>query len=157
MAKAMELGALRHSQGFDAYQILKEHEILGAFSLWPQDPTIANYMVIFTDPSWYTGYLNSIQYVVLKHWWSKGLALEEEDYLALGNRRAAAAKRPAAWTRELVTAGRQAAIVVTDTSTGASRLVSPEVAASDPLARELEERFRTSNGGIPVRLTVSRP
>lgn len=27
-AKAMELGALRHSQGFDAYQILKEHEIL---------------------------------------------------------------------------------------------------------------------------------
>ena len=27
-AKAMELGALRHAQGFDAYQILKEHEIL---------------------------------------------------------------------------------------------------------------------------------
>jgi signal transduction histidine kinase len=27
-AKAMELGALRHKQGFDAYQILKEHEIL---------------------------------------------------------------------------------------------------------------------------------
>ena len=26
-------------------------EILGAFSLWPKDPTIANYMVIFTDPS----------------------------------------------------------------------------------------------------------
>jgi signal transduction histidine kinase len=30
LAKAMELGELRHSQGFDAYQILKEHEILGA-------------------------------------------------------------------------------------------------------------------------------
>ena len=29
VAKAMELGALRHSQGFDAYEILKEHEILG--------------------------------------------------------------------------------------------------------------------------------
>ncbi|HEY5063037.1 MAG TPA: sensor histidine kinase [Gemmatimonadaceae bacterium] len=29
-AKAMELGALRHSQGFDAYEILKEYEILGA-------------------------------------------------------------------------------------------------------------------------------
>ena len=28
-AKAMELGALRHGQGFDAYQILKEHELLG--------------------------------------------------------------------------------------------------------------------------------
>lgn len=30
LAKAMELGELRHSQGFDAYQILKEYEILGA-------------------------------------------------------------------------------------------------------------------------------
>ncbi len=29
MGKAMELGELRHSQGFDAYQILKEYEILG--------------------------------------------------------------------------------------------------------------------------------
>lgn len=29
-AKAMELGALRHEQGFDAYQILKEYEILGS-------------------------------------------------------------------------------------------------------------------------------
>lgn len=28
LAKAMELGALRHEQGFDAYEILKEHEIL---------------------------------------------------------------------------------------------------------------------------------
>jgi signal transduction histidine kinase len=27
--KAVELGALRHSQGFDAYEILKEYEILG--------------------------------------------------------------------------------------------------------------------------------
>src|SRR5437763_9316471 len=27
-AKAMELGELRHSQGFDVYQILKEHELL---------------------------------------------------------------------------------------------------------------------------------
>jgi signal transduction histidine kinase len=29
VAKAMELGALRHEQGFDAYQILKEYELLG--------------------------------------------------------------------------------------------------------------------------------
>jgi nitrogen-specific signal transduction histidine kinase len=29
IAKAVELGALRHSQGFDAYEILKEYEILG--------------------------------------------------------------------------------------------------------------------------------
>jgi signal transduction histidine kinase len=30
VAKAMELGALRHAQGFDAYEILKEYEILGS-------------------------------------------------------------------------------------------------------------------------------
>ena len=29
VAKAMELGALRHAQGFDAYEILKEYELLG--------------------------------------------------------------------------------------------------------------------------------
>lgn len=29
VAKAMELGALRHAQGFDVYEILKEYEILG--------------------------------------------------------------------------------------------------------------------------------
>lgn len=29
VAKAMELGTLRHGQGFDAYEILKEYEILG--------------------------------------------------------------------------------------------------------------------------------
>ena len=29
VAKAMELGALRHRQGFDAYEILKEYEFLG--------------------------------------------------------------------------------------------------------------------------------
>jgi len=30
IAKAMELGQLRHEQGFDAYQIFKEYEILGS-------------------------------------------------------------------------------------------------------------------------------
>lgn len=30
VAKAMELGGLRHEQGFDAYQILKEFELLGS-------------------------------------------------------------------------------------------------------------------------------
>src|SRR3954470_4678876 len=29
VAKAMELGSLRHAQGFDAYEILKEYEMLG--------------------------------------------------------------------------------------------------------------------------------
>ncbi len=40
-------------------------EILGNFSLWPRSPTLRNYMVIFTDPSWYNGYINSIIYVVM--------------------------------------------------------------------------------------------
>jgi len=40
-------------------------EILGSLSFWPNNFTFDNYMTIFTDPSWYTGYLNSIYYVSL--------------------------------------------------------------------------------------------
>ncbi|GAB1582821.1 carbohydrate ABC transporter permease [Phyllobacterium phragmitis] len=40
-------------------------EILSTFSLWPLEPTLRNYAVIFTDPSWYSGYINSIIYVVM--------------------------------------------------------------------------------------------
>jgi len=40
-------------------------EITGAFSLWPHSPTLHNYQVIFTDPSWYNGYINSMIYVGL--------------------------------------------------------------------------------------------
>src|SRR3546814_14715034 len=40
-------------------------ELLSGFSLVPQQPTLANYAVIFGDPSWYNGYINSIIYVVL--------------------------------------------------------------------------------------------
>lgn len=39
-------------------------EILGTFSLWPQNLTLANYQQILTDPSWYMGYVNSLIYVV---------------------------------------------------------------------------------------------
>ncbi len=38
-------------------------EILSVFSLWPQNLTFDNYRVIFTDPSWYSGYINSMIYV----------------------------------------------------------------------------------------------
>ena len=38
-------------------------EILSVFSLWPQNLTFDNYMVIFTDKSWYSGYINSMIYV----------------------------------------------------------------------------------------------
>ncbi len=40
-------------------------EILSGFSLWPENLTFANYLTIFTDPSWYSGYINSITYVVM--------------------------------------------------------------------------------------------
>ena len=38
-------------------------EILSVFSLWPQNLTLDNYRVIFTDKSWYSGYINSMIYV----------------------------------------------------------------------------------------------
>ena len=41
------------------------NEILGTFSLWPQDFTLANYRKIFTDSTWYGGYLNSLAYVAV--------------------------------------------------------------------------------------------
>jgi glycerol transport system permease protein len=41
------------------------NEILGSFTLWPRDFTLANYRKIFTDPTWYNGYVNSLIYVVL--------------------------------------------------------------------------------------------
>ena len=40
-------------------------EILGAFTLWPQNFTWDNYLTIFTEPVWRAGYINSITYVVL--------------------------------------------------------------------------------------------
>jgi glycerol transport system permease protein len=41
------------------------NEILGVFSLWPREFTFANYIKIFTDPTWYNGYFNSISYVLI--------------------------------------------------------------------------------------------
>jgi glycerol transport system permease protein len=40
-------------------------EILSGLTLWPRDFTLDNYVVIFTDPSWYSGYINSMIYVVM--------------------------------------------------------------------------------------------
>ena len=50
-------------------------EITGTFSLWPQNPTLRNYMVIFTDASWYSGYINSILYVAINTVLSVAVAL----------------------------------------------------------------------------------
>ncbi|MFN6951546.1 MAG: carbohydrate ABC transporter permease, partial [Albidovulum sp.] len=40
-------------------------EILGGFSLFPRVWTLASYRTIFTDPTWYWGYINSIIYVTI--------------------------------------------------------------------------------------------
>ena len=40
-------------------------EILGGFSLFPRVWTLASYKTIFTDPTWYWGYINSIIYVTM--------------------------------------------------------------------------------------------
>ena len=40
-------------------------EILSKFTLFPESPTLSNYAVIFSDPSWYNGYINSMIYVAL--------------------------------------------------------------------------------------------
>ncbi len=41
------------------------NEILAGFSLFPQTFTLEAYQTIFTDPTWYWGYINSIIYVSL--------------------------------------------------------------------------------------------
>jgi len=50
-------------------------EILSSFTLWPSDLTFDNYITIFTDPSWYGGYINSITYVVMNTIISLAVAL----------------------------------------------------------------------------------
>ena len=39
-------------------------EIVSGLTLFPHNPTLKNYITIFTDRSWYSGYINSIIYVV---------------------------------------------------------------------------------------------
>ena len=51
------------------------NEILGGFTLWPRDFTLANYAVILTDSTWYNGYIASIQYVVINTVLSVAVAL----------------------------------------------------------------------------------
>ncbi|MEM1362950.1 MAG: carbohydrate ABC transporter permease [Pseudomonadota bacterium] len=50
-------------------------EILGTFSLWPQNLTFQNYVTILTDPAWYMGYVNSLIYVVMNTCISLAVAL----------------------------------------------------------------------------------
>ncbi|MGC4024251.1 MAG: carbohydrate ABC transporter permease [Mesorhizobium sp.] len=50
-------------------------EIVSGLGLWPASPTLYNYSVIFTDPSWYQTYINSLTYVVMNMVISVALAL----------------------------------------------------------------------------------
>jgi glycerol transport system permease protein len=40
-------------------------EILSTFSMFPQHFTWEHYKTIFTDESWYSGYINSLIYVAI--------------------------------------------------------------------------------------------
>ncbi|WP_407666637.1 carbohydrate ABC transporter permease [Microvirga roseola] len=40
-------------------------EITSGLTLWPQEITFQNYVTIFTDASWYSGYINSLTYVLI--------------------------------------------------------------------------------------------
>ena len=51
------------------------NEILAGFSLFPQTFTLENYTTIFTDPTWYWGYIISIIYVSLNTVISLAVAL----------------------------------------------------------------------------------
>jgi len=51
------------------------NEILGGFTALPQDFTLENYRTIFTDPTWYWGYINSLIYVSMNTVLSVGAAL----------------------------------------------------------------------------------
>jgi glycerol transport system permease protein len=51
------------------------NEILGHFSLFPQQWTLDNYRTIFTDPTWYWGYINSLAYVSMNTVLSVAVAL----------------------------------------------------------------------------------
>ena len=39
------------------------NEILGGFTPWPVNFTVDNYVKIFTDSTWYSGYINSLTFV----------------------------------------------------------------------------------------------
>ncbi|HEX6956909.1 MAG TPA: carbohydrate ABC transporter permease [Ferrovibrio sp.] len=50
-------------------------EITSTLTLWPRELTFQNYVQIFTDSSWYSGYINSLEYVVINTILSICLAL----------------------------------------------------------------------------------
>jgi glycerol transport system permease protein len=50
-------------------------EIISSLTLYPHAPTLNNYYIIFTQSAWYSGYINSITYVVMNMVISVAVAL----------------------------------------------------------------------------------
>lgn len=50
-------------------------EIVSTLTLWPREFTLEHYRTIFTDPAWYSGYINSLIYVVINTVISLAVAL----------------------------------------------------------------------------------
>ena len=50
-------------------------EIVSTLTLWPRDFTFEHYRTIFTDPAWYSGYINSLTYVLINTVISLAVAL----------------------------------------------------------------------------------
>jgi len=50
-------------------------EITSGLTLWPRNITFDNYVTIFTDRSWYSGYINSLTYVLINTVLSVSFAL----------------------------------------------------------------------------------
>jgi glycerol transport system permease protein len=50
-------------------------EIISGLTLWPRQLTFDNYVKIFTDEDWYSGYIHSLEYVVTNTLLSVALAL----------------------------------------------------------------------------------
>ena len=80
-------------------------EILSGFSLFPQTWTLDNYKTIFTDPSWYWGYVNSIIYVSLNTVISVIVALPAayafSRYNFLGDKHLFSGCSPTEWRQQL--------------------------------------------------------
>jgi glycerol transport system permease protein len=51
------------------------YEITSSLTFWPHQPTLEHYHLIFTDPAWYGGFLNSMEYVFLNTFLSVSVAL----------------------------------------------------------------------------------
>ena len=80
-------------------------DILGSFALYPKDITFVNYLKIFTDASWYSGYINSIIYVSINTVISLGVALPAayafSRYKFLGDKHMFFWLLPTGWRRWL--------------------------------------------------------